>query len=309
MSSLVVHNLFGTTDYVAEAIKDIQYYARQFTLCLRFSGGKDSIVSRRLLELAGVPFQIRFSRTSVDPPELLAFIRRFHPDVIVEDPEIAMFQLIVKKGFPPTRMCRYCCKMYKERNTCPKGDLALTATGIRREESPKRSTRHSMEYCHSDDRVRFFHPILDWSVQQVWDFIELERLPYPSLYDEGFERIGCVGCPLASEKNMRREFARWPNFEKAYLWAFEKMLEGRSYDKWKTKYDVMEWYCGGVHERYKQIEGQISMFDGDFFEHHRRSDWLDFEGRDITDMELEDAARVLSPENAIEFKREERNVA
>ena len=309
MSSLVVHNLFGVTDYVAEAIKDIRYYARQFSLCLRFSGGKDSIVARRLLEMAGVDFQIRFSRSSVDPPELLAFIRKYHPDVIIEDPRITMFQIIPKKGFPPTRKCRYCCKEFKERNTCPKGDFALTATGVRRQESPKRAARHSMEYCHSDDRVRFFHPILDWSAEQVWEFISLERLPYPSIYDEGFERIGCVGCPLTSAKNIRREFARWPNFEKAYLWAFDKMLEGRTFDKWKNKFDVMEWYIEGVHEKYKQLEGQVSMFDGDFFEHHRTDDWEYYMGKDTTDIELEDAVRVLSPNEINDFKREERSAA
>lgn len=304
MSSLVEHNLYGVTDYVDEAIKDIRKNAKLFSLCLRFSGGKDSIVAKRLMQLAGVPFETRFSRSSVDPPEVLKFIKRFHPDVLVEDPRISMFQLIIKKGFPPTRVCRYCCKEYKERNTCPKGDLALTATGVRRQESPKRLGRRSLEYCHSDDRVRFLHPILDWSAEQVWEFIELERLPYPGLYDEGFERIGCVGCPLASEKNIRREFARWPNFEKAYLWAFERMLEGRTFDKWKNKFDVMEWYCGGVHQRYKQLEGQICMFDGDFFDHHRREDYDDYWNKDITDMELEDAVKVLSPNeiNMIEIE-------
>ena len=43
------------------------------------------------------------------------------------------------------------------------------------------------------------------------------------------------------------------------------MLEGRHFDRWKTKYDVMEWYIYGVHERYKEIEGddeyqQLSLF-------------------------------------------------
>ncbi len=55
-------------------------------------------------------------------------------------------------------------------------------------------------------------------------------------------------------KNILREFRRWPSFEKAYLWAFERMLEGRQFDKWKTKYDVMDWYVYGVQEQYKKLD-------------------------------------------------------
>ena len=186
-----------------------------------------------------------------------------------------MFQLIVKKGFPPTRVCRYCCSEYKERNTCPKGDLFLTATGIRNQESKARSKRKDLEICLANRNVRFFHPILDWRIEQIWDFIELEKLPYPTLYDEGFDRLGCVGCPLSSTTNILREFARWPKFEKAYMNAFGKMLEGRSFDKWKTASDVMNWYVYGVKRRYEELEGQldIAMFSGDYFEQRNHDVW------------------------------------
>lgn len=102
----------------------------------------------------------------------------------------------------------------------------------------------------------------------MWDFIRSEHLPYCSLYDEdGIDRIGCVGCPLASSNKIVSEFKRWPQFEKAYLWAFERMLEGRSFDKWKTKYDVMDWYiygaeasCNAAADRF-----QFDLFNEDYF--------------------------------------------
>ncbi len=102
-------------DYVGKAIKEIRGISQCNTMCVRFSGGKDSVVLKWLFEQAGVPYQARFSRTSVDPPELLKFINKYHPDVIKEDPRISMFKLIVKKGFPPTRVCRYCCSEYYEK--------------------------------------------------------------------------------------------------------------------------------------------------------------------------------------------------
>ena len=221
-TSLVETTLFGTEDIVEKAVKEIQATAKTGRLCLRFSGGKDSVVVKRLLDMAGVPYTARFSRTSVDPPELLDFIRREHQDVIVEEPRISMFQLIIKKGFPPTRVCRYCCQEFKERNVCGKGDGLLTVTGVRKAESPRRESRAKYETCQADRGVNFYHPIVNWSDEQVWDFI-------------------------------RAEFKRWPQFEKAYLWAFEKMLEGRSFDKWKTKFDVMDWYIYGAEEDCREV--------------------------------------------------------
>lgn len=241
-------------DYVGKAIKEIRAIAKNNTMCLRFSGGKDSIVLKWLFEQSGVPYQTRFSRTSVDPPELLDFIRTQHKDVIEEKPRTSMFKMIVHKGFPPTRICRYCCQEFKERNTCPRGKSVLTLTGVRKAESPKRRGRGKYETCQIDRRVEFYHPLIDWTDEQLWTVIDDNHIPYCCLYDEGFDRIGCVGCPLTSSRKIKREFERWPNFEKAYLWSFEKMLEGRQFDKWKNAYDVMEWYIYGVQERYKELD-------------------------------------------------------
>lgn len=227
------------------------------TMCVRFSNGKDSVVLKWLFEQAGVPYQARFSRTSVDPPELLKFINKYHPDVIKEDPRISMFKLIVKKGFPPTRVCRYCCSEYKERNTCPKGKNTLTLTGVRKAESVKRRNRGKWETCQRQNGVEFYHPIIDWSDEQLWAVIDDNHIPYCCLYDEGFDRIGCIGCPMTSPKKINREFRRWPQFEQAYLWAFEHMLEGRQFDRWKTKYDVMDWYIYGVQESYKKRDAEV----------------------------------------------------
>lgn len=267
-SSLVEHSLFGTEDIVEKAVRELQAVAKSNTFCLRFSGGKDSVVVKHLLDIAKVPYCAKFSRTSVDPPELLQFVRSECSDVEIEDPRISMFQLIIKKGFPPTRVCRYCCQEFKERNVCGREHGLLTLTGVRKAESPKRKSRAKYETCQADKGVEFYHPIIHWSTEQVWDFIHTEHIPYCRLYDEsGIDRIGCVGCPLASSEKILAEFKRWPQFEKAYLWAFDRMLAGRSFDKWKTKYDVMEWYIYGAEASCKAVadHNQFDLFDEDYF--------------------------------------------
>ena len=48
---------------------------------LAFSGGKDSIVSKKIADLAGVDYEAHYSVTSVDPPELMRYVMEYHPDV------------------------------------------------------------------------------------------------------------------------------------------------------------------------------------------------------------------------------------
>jgi phosphoadenosine phosphosulfate reductase len=62
-------------------------------------------------------------------------------------------------------------------------------------------------------------PIFDFKEYHVWDFIEGNGLKYPSLYDEGFSRIGCVICPFlcaANQKNINRNRDRWPTYYKTF---------------------------------------------------------------------------------------------
>ena len=70
---------------------------------LAFSGGKDSVVLYQLAKMAHVKFQAHYHLTTVDPPELVRFIRGEYPDVQIAYPELTMWELIVKKQMPPLR--------------------------------------------------------------------------------------------------------------------------------------------------------------------------------------------------------------
>ena len=113
---------------------------------LAFSGGKDSCVLKALADMAGVKYDAHYSVTSADPPELIRFIKKYHPDVAFDrhryDPDdpnstvITMWNLIPYKAMPPTRIARYCCEFLKESN----GEGRITLTGVRWDESTKRSS-------------------------------------------------------------------------------------------------------------------------------------------------------------------------
>jgi phosphoadenosine phosphosulfate reductase len=244
---------------------------------LAFSGGKDSTCVKALADMAGVKYDAHYSVTSVDPPELVRFIKEKHPDVkfdkrywpddykneALRGKQITMWNLIPEKRMPPTRIARYCCDVLKEAS----GENRFVITGVRKGESVKRAKRGGLELAEKKShRLKAFdpdeptdtmmyhcqfyarkilNPIIDWTDAEVWEFIKEFDIPYCELYDQGFKRVGCIGCPIAG-KTRAVEFERYPKYEKLYKKAFGKMLEGfkrkGTESTWETADDVFNWW-------------------------------------------------------------------
>lgn len=84
------------------------------------------------------------------------------------------------------------------------------------------------------------NPIIDWENEDIWEFIYQNQIPYCDLYDKGYTRLGCIGCPMNSKQ--AEELEKYPKFKRAYLKAFEKMLVELDRTTWKTPEEVMEWW-------------------------------------------------------------------
>lgn len=226
-----------------------------------FSGGKDSETVYELCLMAGVPFDAHFALTSVDPPELIRFVRSQYPDVVLHRPEKSMFGIIADHVMPPTRLVRYCCDLLKETH----GHNRFVVTGIRWDESIKRRSRRMTEICMKDSTKRYLNPIIDWTTPEVWQFILSRGLSYCRLYDQGFKRIGCVGCPIAYYKQRLTELERWRYVFRAYMRAFGRMLETRKErslrtDGWKSPEEVMEWWLE-LRAHPKETTRLFSMYE------------------------------------------------
>lgn len=186
---------------------------------LAFSGGKDSQVIYELAKMAGVKFQGYFYKTSVDPKELLSFIRKNYPEVIWLRPKLTMFQLILKKKALPTRASRFCCEYLKERN----GLNRVVILGIRKAESTKRSKRKEFtSTCKIGCDKNLLSPILEWTDADVWAFLAIRGVKACELYKTQL-RIGCIGCPMNSKR--KAEFLKYPLHRKAYINAAQKVID------------------------------------------------------------------------------------
>lgn len=218
----------------------LQY--NDFGFHVAFSGGKDSQVVYELCKMADVKFKAFFYKTSVDPRELLSFIRNNYPDVEWIRPKMTMYQLIFKKGLLPLRQCKFCCEYLKERN----GLNAVVITGLTKSESVRRRKRKEFETsCKLGADKNLLNPILEWSKQEVFAFLKERNIEISKLY-ETQNRIGCIGCP-SSPKSMRRDFINFPNNKKAYIHTVQKLInEKGKYSEFESAEDVIDWWSSGL---------------------------------------------------------------
>ena len=233
---LVEQTLFGVVDKVQVAINRIRQFEPPEGYYVAFSGGKDSCVVKDLVKRAGVKAEFHFNR-SMEPPEVIYYIREHHKDVITHFPKHTMWQLIEKNGMPPTRLIRFCCREMKENDETARGRFVVL--GVRWDESTKRKGRRMVETCYNDPQKRYLLPIVDWTSKDVWEYIHNNNLPYCSLYDEGWQRVGCVMCPMKNSEGMKADAERWPKYAEAYQRACEK-----AYEKRKAAGKKMQWGSG-----------------------------------------------------------------
>lgn len=269
----------------------------QKPLICTYSGGKDSDVMLELFKRSGIVFEVHNSHTTADAPQTVYHIRKVFRDLELQGikcgidyhkqqdgSRITMWNLIIKKMIPPTRLARYCCSELKETGCANR----MIATGIRWAESNKRKGREVFEtisrsehgktkvtdekmlLTDNDDTRRLFeqcqmkaktvvNPIIDWKDNDIWDYYWNECKTHNPLYEMGYYRVGCIGCPMAG-KSRWKEFADFPAYKQAYISAFDTMIKIRNQKglpnkrKWGSGEEVFFWWMED-----RNTPGQISL--------------------------------------------------
>ena len=118
--------------------------------------------------------------------------------------------------------------------------------------------RRVVEQCYRTTKT-LLNPIVDWLDEDVWEFIKTENVPYCGLYDCGYKRLGCIGCPMST--NAENELNAYPQIKMSYIRAFDRMLQererrGKDTRSWKTGEEVMDWWLHG-----KTDEDELTLLD------------------------------------------------
>ena len=280
---------------VAAQMSEQFYHA---PLIVTTSGGKDSSVCVALAQRSGINFEVQHNHTTADAPETVRFVREEFKRLealgikctinypVYKGKPTSMWALIPQKLMPPTRLVRYCCDVLKEQG----GAGRMITTGVRWAESVSRKKGRGVYEAtakdrakrvilanDNDDRRQLFercmqkrksvcNPIIDWTTEDVWGYIEDEKIPTNPLYECGFKRVGCIGCPIAG-KSRYAEFARYPKYKKLYINAFDRMLaerarRGKMDGSWRagtTGLDIYHWWMeDGV------LPGQLEIEEDEY---------------------------------------------
>ena len=81
-------------------------------------------------------------------------------------------------------------------------------TGLRTEHSPDRQDIPTIEWDDTNQVIKY-HPILNWSTEQVRAYINKHNIPYNILHDRGFVSIGCAPCTRAIQPGEDFRAGRW----------------------------------------------------------------------------------------------------
>jgi phosphoadenosine phosphosulfate reductase len=257
------NTLWGAENKVAIAVERIKEFAplavqnnsAGYYVCI--SGGKDSSAIQELCVMAGVKCEFVHNHTSVDHPETVRFVRREKERVerlgyaftvatrrYRDGRQKTMWNGIVINGLP-LKSQRWCCKQLKEFG----GDDRYVITGVRWAESPRRKNSRNMHEItgkNNQEHITFnndndmkrkltemclqkrrfvLNPIIDWTDDDVWDFLNGRGVPVNPLYAQGWKRVGCLGCPLT--RKGPRELERFPKYKAMYFRAARRHIEHR----------------------------------------------------------------------------------
>ena len=178
---------------------------------------EDMVITDLILK-AGLPIKIFSLETGRLHPETLAVLDQIKAhygyDVELYRPQAeAVDAYVAEHGlnafYNSVELRRACCGIRKVEplGRALAGQRAWI-TGQRRAQS---STRTDLSVQEDDlaHGMQKFNPLIEWSEQDVWNYIRANNVPYNALHDQGFPSIGCAPCTRAVQPGEDIRAGRW----------------------------------------------------------------------------------------------------
>jgi phosphoadenosine phosphosulfate reductase len=141
-------------------------------------------------------------------------LERYKKNIAVFSPKTTSIQkLVSQKGpnsfYESVENRKECCYIRKiEPLQRALKNQTIWITGIRADQSPNRLDMSHLEWDSGNKLIKY-HPLFDWTFQQVKDHIKEKNIPYNTLHDKGFVSIGCAPCTRAIGEGEDFRAGRW----------------------------------------------------------------------------------------------------
>ncbi len=224
---------------IEKSKKLIKKYNKNNKLLVGFSGGKDSMV---LLDLVinTIPKKdvyVVFENTKIEFKETLEFVDYAINEYfdILDDHyfetkptrnfwEILNMRKNKLKWVALWRDCCYTLKKIPLNRVLHDNNFDYALSGVRNAESKQRSGFGFKAHMYSEGKIDYelINPLIRWTDENIWNYIDCKGLPLCKIYDMGYERLGCAVCPCPNKawdyySKLRETHPKWYNviFNKA----------------------------------------------------------------------------------------------
>jgi phosphoadenosine phosphosulfate reductase len=166
-------------------------------------------------------FTIDTGRLPQETYEVMERIReKYNVNIEIYFPDTNSVEEMVKKYGPnlfykSVELRQLCCQIRKvEVLNRALNNLDAWITGLRREQAVTRIEIKKIETeqrtTNNEQRtIVKINPLVDWTTQQVWEYIRKNNVPYNKLYDKNYTSIGCQPCTRAVKEGEDIRAGRW----------------------------------------------------------------------------------------------------
>lgn len=198
----------------------IAYFAQQFPNAVKFSsafGQEDQVITDVIFKskLEVEVFTLDTGRLFPETYELIEKTRARYKQNIktyYSSPE-SLEPMVSEKGlfsfYESVENRKQCCYIRKVEplKRALKG-TKVWITGLRASQSENRQNFGLLEWDDAN-QVTKYNPLLNWSFDQMVDYLKIHNVPYNALHDKGFISIGCQPCTRAIVDGEDPRAGRW----------------------------------------------------------------------------------------------------